>query len=137
MTVATWRSSLRFHGRIGGDANGFSDVAVLDRETGAVELVSVGAAGRQSDGDSYSPSISADGRYIVFVSEARNLGGPVAPSRRVLVHDRHARRTRFVAEGDAGEVSADGQSVAYTAGGAGGSTTSCAILPAATLRSSA
>lgn len=37
------------------------------------KLVSVGAGGNPADGNSFSPSISADGRYVAFLSSARNL----------------------------------------------------------------
>jgi hypothetical protein len=36
-------------------------------------LVSVGLSGNPADGDNTSPSISADGRYVAFLSSARNL----------------------------------------------------------------
>jgi Tol biopolymer transport system component len=44
-----------------------------DLQTGATTKVSVSATGGASDGSSYSPAISGDGRYIAFVSEATNL----------------------------------------------------------------
>ena len=37
------------------------------------KLVSVGVGGNPSDDNSFSPSISADGRYVAFLSSARNL----------------------------------------------------------------
>jgi Tol biopolymer transport system component len=56
------------------DFNGDSDIFVYDQATGSNILVSVGSDGNAgSGGDSYSPSISADGRYIVFASLATNL----------------------------------------------------------------
>jgi len=39
------------------------------------ERVSVSSAGVQGDGRSFSPSISADGRYVAFYSYATNLVG--------------------------------------------------------------
>jgi len=39
------------------------------------ERVSVSSAGVQGDGHSFSPSISADGRYVAFYSYATNLVG--------------------------------------------------------------
>jgi hypothetical protein len=74
---------------VAGDTNGLADVFLRDRDTnddwdldeaGAVRTtrVSVGPGGRQLDGASTAPVISADGRYVVFVSTATNLvpGGP-------------------------------------------------------------
>ncbi|HEX4643079.1 MAG TPA: hypothetical protein VH161_06415 [Candidatus Acidoferrales bacterium] len=39
----------------------------------SVTLTSIGLNNNPSDGDSISPSISADGRYVTFLSTARNL----------------------------------------------------------------
>lgn len=55
------------------DTNGFGDVFVKDRETGATLRVSVASSGAQANGESYEPAISADGRYVAFTSEASNL----------------------------------------------------------------
>lgn len=41
--------------------------------TPSVSLVSVGLSSNPADGDSFSPSISVDGRYVAFLSSARNL----------------------------------------------------------------
>jgi hypothetical protein len=41
--------------------------------TPSVTLVSVGLSSNPADGNSFSPSISADGRYVAFLSSARNL----------------------------------------------------------------
>jgi Tol biopolymer transport system component len=38
-----------------------------------VTLASIGLNNNLADGDSVSPSISADGRYVAFISAARNL----------------------------------------------------------------
>jgi hypothetical protein len=63
---------------VAGDAGGFSDVFVHDRETGETSLVSVSSAGAQANFHSHSgtngaPSISYDGRYVAFVTRASNL----------------------------------------------------------------
>jgi Tol biopolymer transport system component len=39
----------------------------------STSIVSLGFNSNSADGDSISPSISADGRYVAFVSSARNL----------------------------------------------------------------
>jgi hypothetical protein len=39
----------------------------------SVTLASIGMNGKPADGDSISPSISADGRYVAFLSSAMNL----------------------------------------------------------------
>lgn len=55
-----------------GDTNGVADVFLRDRQTGTTTLISKGAT--IANGASGNASISADGRYIVFTSEATNLG---------------------------------------------------------------
>ncbi|MDO8413663.1 MAG: SBBP repeat-containing protein [Gallionellaceae bacterium] len=55
------------------DSNGKPDVFVRDRLSNKTVRVSVGKGGIQGNGPSYHPSISADGRYIAFISEASNL----------------------------------------------------------------
>ena len=59
---------------VAGDTNGKNDVFVRQRTgTPATTRVSVNSAGVQGDGHSSMPSISADGRYVVFQSVATNL----------------------------------------------------------------
>ena len=56
-----------------GDTNGAEDMFVRDRQTGTTTRVSVSSTGEQGNGDSLSPSISEDGRYVAFLSKATNL----------------------------------------------------------------
>ncbi|MEM7140601.1 MAG: S-layer homology domain-containing protein [Actinomycetota bacterium] len=55
-----------------GDTNGFADVFVRDLDGDALALISK-PVDTQSDGDSSFADISADGRWVVFHSEATNL----------------------------------------------------------------
>jgi len=62
------------------DTNGFTDVFVRDTCVGApagctpsTVRVSVDSNGAQANGFSFSPAISADGRYVAFASDATNL----------------------------------------------------------------
>ena len=55
------------------DTNGQPDVFVRDRVTGGVSRVSVDSNGQESNGESFQPSISGDGRFVAFMSEASNL----------------------------------------------------------------
>ena len=71
-TGGTWRSSYATN-LVAGDTNDAYDVFVHDRQTGQTTRVSVDSSGIQGDGDSDSPSISADGRYVAFDSDATNL----------------------------------------------------------------
>ncbi|BCJ49983.1 hypothetical protein Asp14428_14580 [Actinoplanes sp. NBRC 14428] len=56
-----------------GDTNGNSDVFLRDRARNSTERVSVSAVPAQAIGDSYDTSISSDGRYVAFTSDAANL----------------------------------------------------------------
>lgn len=58
---------------VAGDTNRTRDVYVWDVTTAAVRRVSVTSAGKQANGPSFFPSISADGRYVAFLSHASNL----------------------------------------------------------------
>jgi len=77
-----------------GDSNGLLDVFVHDRKTGKTERVSVASDGRQADGLSFTPALSADGRFVAFPSEADDLvPGDTNGMRDVFVRDVVARRT--------------------------------------------
>jgi Tol biopolymer transport system component len=56
-----------------GDGNGFRDVYLHDRNTGATDRASVDRAGAEGNGSSGFADIDADGRFVVFPSEASNL----------------------------------------------------------------
>ncbi|HEY1487643.1 MAG TPA: hypothetical protein VGF84_16165 [Micromonosporaceae bacterium] len=58
-----------------GDTNGVTDVFLRDRTAGTTKRISVGPYGVQADGEVTQPAISADGKYVAFVSEASNLVG--------------------------------------------------------------
>jgi len=58
-----------------GDTNGWEDIFVRDRVNGTTELVSVNSAGVQGDYGSFTPSVSADGRFVAFCSYSGNLAG--------------------------------------------------------------
>jgi hypothetical protein len=49
------------------------DIFVRDRQSGTTDRVSVSSSGDQADGMSDDPSISANGRWIAFWSNASNL----------------------------------------------------------------
>ena len=58
-----------------GDSSHAPDVFVKDLATGIITRVSTDSAGREGNSGSNSPSISADGRYVAFASDADNLVG--------------------------------------------------------------
>ena len=79
------------------DANIFSDVFVRDLVTGVTTRISVAADGSEADngsGNSEPPALSADGRYIAYVSSATNLvTGDTNELADVFVYDRQSAQT--------------------------------------------
>ena len=74
---------------VAGDTNDARDVFVHDRFLGLTERVSLTSAGLQGDAESVESSLSADGRFVAFVSEATNLVPDDTNSvRDVFVRDR-------------------------------------------------
>ncbi|MEN8165844.1 MAG: hypothetical protein ABFR65_00015 [Pseudomonadota bacterium] len=57
-----------------GDLPDTLDVFLHDRELGTTEMISVTPGGAKANGDSWEPSISADGEYVAFTSKADDLG---------------------------------------------------------------
>jgi Tol biopolymer transport system component len=107
------------------DQNFSSDIFVRDIDTQTTIRVSVSTTGDEAEADSYGPSISADGRYIAFTSDADNLDpDDFNGSSDVYVHDRIAHTTKRVSiwgkdvETDFGawdgEISANGKFVVFS-----------------------
>ncbi|MET0499011.1 MAG: hypothetical protein ABW106_12180, partial [Steroidobacteraceae bacterium] len=72
-----------------GDTNSRADIFVYDRQAGTTERVSVDSYGGQANGESMSGSISADGRFVSFLSRASNLvPGDTNSAADLFVHDR-------------------------------------------------
>ena len=111
------------------DTNGVLDAFVVDRTRGTTTRVSVDSAGHEAnDGCSYwaGVSISADGRFVVFGSDATNLvPGDTNGKTDVFVHDLElgtTERASVSATGEQGDnwsgyepssISADGRFVAF------------------------
>jgi Tol biopolymer transport system component len=89
-----------------GDTNSASDIFVFDRQTRRTERVSipdVGLGQTQGNADSTEASISDDGRYVAFESQANNLiAGDHGPYTDVFVHDRVTGRTQRMSEDASG-----------------------------------
>lgn len=98
-----------------GDTNGTTDIFVHDLLTGTTARVSVDSAGGQSHGYSNTPSISADGRFVAFVSDASDLvPGDTNGKHDVFVHDLVTATTVRVnvdSGGLEGDSNADGPSI--------------------------
>ena len=110
---------------VSGDTNGLKDVFVRDRQSGVTVRVSLSSDGFEGQGNSESPSISADGRFIAFDSDAANLVSDDTNARRdVFVHDRWTGVTQRVSLGEGGaegtetswgpSISGDGRIVVFT-----------------------
>ena len=107
-----------------GDSNNKSDIFVHDRQTGQTTRVSIATGGGQADESSHDPAISADGRYVAFVSYATNLVPQDTNQRNdIFVHDRQTMQTSRVSvvtgggqasgESHRPAISADGRYVAF------------------------
>lgn len=107
-----------------GDTNNATDVFVFDRQLGALERVSVSPTGIEGTFDSRSPSISADGRFVAFVSRASNLvPGDTNNIDDIFVVDRLTKAVERVSDSPTGEegnssssspsISPDGQFVSF------------------------
>ncbi len=71
------------------DNTGYYDIFVWNRGTGVTELVSVTPAGQAGNGSSVSPTLSADGRYVGFISYANDLvTGDTNEAPDIFVRDR-------------------------------------------------
>ena len=77
------------------DTNAAWDIFVHDSDTGETTRVSVSNGGVQADQGSYGVSISSDGRYVAFGSNATNLvSGDTNEVMDVFVRDRQEGTTR-------------------------------------------
>jgi Tol biopolymer transport system component len=106
------------------DTNNWIDIFVRDLQTNTTTIVSISDNGTQGNRFSYSPSISADGRYIAFASDASNLV-PADTNNHydVFIRDRQLNITTIVSisdngtQGDNGSdrprISSDGRFVAF------------------------
>jgi Tol biopolymer transport system component len=110
---------------VGNDANGLQDVFLRDTVSGTTTLVSLNAAGTgAANGQSRDPVLSANGRYVAFVSGAPDLvANDVNGFDDVFVRDLQGNMTLLVSMNPAGQtsaasssspsISADGRFVAF------------------------
>jgi hypothetical protein len=111
-----------------GDIGG---VFVHDRRTVRTECVSVASDGAAADGLSWGPSLSSDGRYVAFTSQASNLvAGDTNGVDDTFVRDRRTGRTELVSLANDGTqfesysrgsaISASGRYIAFLTGSSSG-----------------
>ena len=92
-----------------GDTNATYDVFVRDLAASKTYRVSITSAEGQANGGSLLPSISADGRYVAFQSDATNLWGPdINSSPDIFLRDRTAGTTGRVSVNNGGTLGNDG-----------------------------
>lgn len=78
---------------VAGDNNDETDIFVYDRTNDTVEIVSVDSAENIGNQRSINPSISGDGRFVVFQSEATNLVTGDTAREDIFLRDRTAGTT--------------------------------------------
>lgn len=78
------------------DDNDSADVFVYDRVERTTDLVSLRTDGRRSSAYSTMPSISGNGRYVSFTSDAMLAPTDTASGKDVYVHDRRTGATEQV-----------------------------------------
>lgn len=109
---------------VAGDTNHRRDIFVRDTAAGTTKRVSLSSRGKQANLDSYNPSISDDGRYVVFDSFATNLvPGDLNREGDVFLRDLTDGTTTRVSRGLDGKetgassgfatISGDGQVIAF------------------------
>ena len=90
---------------VAGDSNGLQDIFIRDTQLDITRRLSANPiTGKQANAGSQLPSISADGRYVVFESAATNLSTVIAPSgiTQIYLYDRDADGDGIYDELDSG-----------------------------------
>jgi len=82
--VAFWSEASNL---VTGDTNGVSDVFLRDLQAGTTLRVSTAVDGSQGNLASFSPSLSADGRYVAFASDATDLTPGITGGQNIFVKD--------------------------------------------------
>lgn len=110
---------------VAGDSNSFGDVFVHDRISGETRRISVDSNGMEANEYSGNPSISADGRYVAFISGASSLVPDLNYQyQQVFLHDLDTSTTELISINHLGQptegllcnapsVSANGRYIAF------------------------
>jgi Tol biopolymer transport system component len=78
------------------DLNGKRDIFLRDRQLGTTERISLDSEEAEANGESQFPSISGDGRYVVFSSVASNLIDNDGPTEDIFLRDRQLGTTELI-----------------------------------------
>jgi Tol biopolymer transport system component len=91
------------HNLVAGDTNWAGDIFAHELASGLTERISVDSNGAESDGNSDSPALSADGSFVVFQSDATNLAAnDLNGVQDVFLRDRAAGTTALLSVDYAG-----------------------------------
>lgn len=134
-----WNPSISSNGRfavfssgstnlVTGDTNGVEDVFLRNIENSSTSRVSINSNGLQGNSDSDSPSVSDDGKFITFFSNADNLvNGDINGGYDIFLHNMNNKETTLISIASNGThgngpslswqrpvpMSNDGQYIAY------------------------
>jgi hypothetical protein len=105
-------------------ADTMTEIFVRDRQAATTTKVSVTSAGETRPGSSIQPRISADGRYVAFISTAALVDADTNNTQDVYVHDRATHETTLVSAATDGtlanagstdvSINGDGRWVAFS-----------------------
>ena len=99
---------------VSGDTNGVKDIFIYNRIAGTTARVDLATDGTQSNSDSQSASISDDGRYVAFTSDASNLvPGSDNSEFKAFMRDRTAKTTVRVESDSFATLSGDGEHILF------------------------
>lgn len=99
------------------DVNSSFDVYLHDRDSDVTSLVSRSTGGAAGDGNSMRGSVSADGRFVAFLSSATNLGCPHGTTDNLYLRDLATQETRCISPSPGGQdprISACGRWVTFS-----------------------
>ena len=132
--LGTWSSAMSAGGRFvafassitrgSPDGEGMNAIFVRDLRTGSTEVVSIASPSEESRGYCWVRGISEDGRFVAFVSDAKDLvEKDTNGARDVFVHDRETTTTSRVSVSSSGaesngksnwhDISGDGRLVVF------------------------
>ncbi len=94
----------------------FRHVYVRDLKTGKVALVDKATDGTIADASSTDSSISGNGRFVAFATDANNLPGSEGSGTQVFIRDLERGKTTLVGQNTAGEPAQDDSDYPHPSG---------------------